>query len=66
MGRVRSPKRRVRDDNFMLGLSSDYRRIILGSCSNRLPIGGRTSRSFRSNLELQDLVAGAVVGEFPG
>ena len=27
MGRVRSPKRRVRDDNFMLGLSSDYRRI---------------------------------------
>ena len=28
MGRVRSPKRRVRDDNFMLGLCSDYRRIV--------------------------------------
>ena len=27
MGRVRSPKRRMRDDNFMLGLSSDYRPI---------------------------------------
>ena len=24
----RSPKRRVRDDDFMLGLSSDYRRIV--------------------------------------
>ena len=31
MGRVRSPKRRVRDDDFMVGyrrISSDYRRII--------------------------------------
>ena len=28
MGRVRSPKRRVRDDDFMLGLSSDYPRIV--------------------------------------
>ena len=46
-------------------LSSDYRRVILGSCSNRLSIGGSTSGSFRSNLELQDLVAGAVLGEFP-
>ena len=33
---VRSPKRRVRDDDFMLGLSS-----------NRLSIGGSNSRSFR-------------------
>ena len=24
MGRVRSPKRRVRDDDFMFGLSSDH------------------------------------------
>ena len=32
MGRVRSPKRRVRDDDFILG----YRRIS----SNRLSIGG--------------------------
>ena len=28
MGRVRSPKRRVRDDDFIVGLSSDYRRIV--------------------------------------
>ena len=31
MGRVRSPKRRVRDDDFMVGSSSDHLRIILGS-----------------------------------
>ena len=31
MGRVRSPKRRVRDDDFVFGLSSDYARIILES-----------------------------------
>ena len=51
MGRVRSPKRRVRDDDFILGLCSDivgYPRIS----SNRLSIGGSTSGSFRSNLEL--------------
>ena len=50
-------------------LSSDilgYPRIILGFCSNRLSIGGSTSRSFRSNLELQDFVAGAVFGEVAG
>ena len=34
-------------------LSSDYRRIIVGSCSNRLYIGGSNSESFRSNLELK-------------
>ena len=28
LGRVRSPKRRVRDDDFIVGLSSDYRRIV--------------------------------------
>ena len=31
IGRVRSPKRRVRDDDFMVGsgrISSDYRRIV--------------------------------------
>ena len=39
MGRVRSPKRRVRDDDFIVG----YRRIILGLWSNRLSIGGSTS-----------------------
>ena len=44
LGRVRSPKRRVRDDDFILGLSSD----ILGLWSNRLSIGGSTSRDFRA------------------
>ena len=43
MGRVRSPKRRVRDDDFIVGLCSDYARIS----SNRLSIGGSTSGSFR-------------------
>ena len=65
LGRVRSPKRRVRDDDFIVGLFSDivgYPRIS----SNRLSIGGSTSGSFRSNLELQDFVAGAVFGEVGG
>ena len=65
MGRVRSPKRRVRDDDFILGyprISSD----IVGLSSNRLSIGGSTSGSFRWNLELQDFVAGAVFGEVGG
>ena len=43
MGRVRSPKRRVRDDDFIVG----YRRIILGLWSNRLSIGGSTSGIIR-------------------
>ena len=38
MGRVRSPKRRVRDED----LSSDYPRIS----SNRLSIGGSASDTF--------------------
>ena len=45
MGRVRSPKRR-RDDDFMLGSCSDHARIILGSCSNCLSIGGSTLQEF--------------------
>ena len=36
MGRVRSPKRRVRDDDFVVGCG----RIILELSSNRLSIGG--------------------------
>ena len=28
MGRVRSPKRRVRDDDFVVGLSSNHGRIV--------------------------------------
>ena len=55
IGRVRSPKRRVRDDDFILGLSS-----------NRLYIGGSNSESFRCNLELKDFVAGAVFAEVGG
>ena len=47
-------------------LSSDYVRIIIGLSSNRLSIGGSTSGSFGSNLELNDFVAGAVLGEFEG
>ena len=66
MGRVRSPKRRVRDDDFILGLCSDYVRIILGMSSNRLSIGGSNSESFQCNLELIDFVAGAVFGEVRG
>ena len=45
MGRVRSPKRRVRDDDFIVGLSLD----ILGNrriSSNRLSIGGSNSETF--------------------
>ena len=66
MRRVRSPKRRVRDDDFILGLCSDYVRIMFGMSSNRLSIGGSNSRSFRWNLELTDFVAGAVFGEVGG
>ena len=62
LGRVRSPKRRVRDDDFIVG----YPRIILGLWSNRLSIGGSTSGIFRANLDLQDFVAGAVFGEVGG
>ena len=62
MGRLRSPKRRVRDDDFIV----DYRRIMFGMSSNRLSIGGSNSRSFCWNLELTDFVAGAVFGEVGG
>ena len=62
MGRVRSSKRRVRDDDFIVGLSSD----IVGLSSNRLSIGGSTAKIFRLYLELQDFVAGAVFGEVGG
>ena len=43
MGRVRSPKRRVRDDDFMVGLSSDHLRIMVGISSNRPYFGGNNS-----------------------
>ena len=34
IGRVRSPKRRVRDDDFMVGSSSDHPRIMVGLSSD--------------------------------
>ena len=46
MGSGRFAKRRVRDDDFIVGsgrMSSD----LVGLSSNRLSIGGSTSRSFR-------------------
>ena len=46
MGRVRSPKRRVRDDDFIVGsgrISSD----VVGLSSNRLSIGGSNSGILR-------------------
>ena len=66
IGRVRSPKRRVRDDDFIVGSWPDHGRIILGLSSNRLYIGGSNSESFRCNLELKDFVAGAVFAEVGG
>ena len=66
IGRVRSPKRRVRDDDFMVGSWSDHGRIMVGLSSNRLYIGGSNSGSFRCNLELKDFVAGAVFAEVGG
>ena len=53
IGRVRSPKRRVRDDDFIVGLCSDYVRIMFGLSSNRLSIGGSNSRILLWNLELR-------------
>ena len=47
---IRSPKRWVRDDDFIVGL---YPRIMLGMSSNRLYIGGSNSEISRSNLELR-------------
>ena len=56
MGRVRSPQRRVRDDDFLFGMSSDYPRIILES-----------SFFWRMHFrEFQNFVAGAVLGEVGG
>ena len=66
VGRVRSPKRRVRDDDFILGSWSDYPRIMVGLSWNHLYIGGSNLESFRCNLELKDFVAGAVFGEVRG
>ena len=54
MGRVRSPKRRVRDDDFVVGcgriiveLSSNYRRIIVELSSNYRRIVFLLAEAFR-------------------
>ena len=65
MGRVRSPKRRVRDDDFILGLSSDYPRISSDILESSF-YWRKHSGSIRWNLELQDFVVGAVFGEVGG
>ena len=59
IGRVRSPKRRVRDDDFMVGSWSDYPRIVF-------LLAEAIQRGFRCNLELKDFVAGAVFAEVGG
>ena len=40
------PKRRVRDDDFIVGSGRIWSDLV-GLSSNRLSIGGSTSRSFR-------------------
>ena len=65
LGRVRSPKRRVRDDDFILGLSSD----VFGLSSDYPRIVFLLAEAFREyplNLQLQDFVTGAVFGEVGG
>ena len=46
LGRVRSPKRRVRDDDFVFGLSSDYPRIVflLAEAFREFPLKSWASR----------------------
>ena len=72
MGSGRSPKRRVRDDDFIVGyrrIIVGYRRIIVGLSSDILESSfywRKHSGSIRWNLELQDFVAGALFGEVGG
>ena len=65
MGRVRSRKRRVRDDDFIVGCGrmwSDYRRIVclLAEAFRELPLKSGASR-FRGRR-----MAGALFGEVAG
>ena len=65
MGRVRSRKRRVRDDHFIVGCG----RIVVG-CGRIIVESSfywrKHSGSYRWNLELPDFVAGALFGEVAG
>ena len=58
MGRVRSPKRRVRDDDFIFGLSSDHARIVF--------ILAEAIQGFSADILNSDFVAGAIFGEVGG
>ena len=63
MGRVRSPKRRVRDDDFMVGSWSDYPRNLFESSF----YWRKQFTEFPLNyVELTDFMAGAVFGEVGG
>ena len=60
IGRVRSPKRRVRDDDFMVGSWSDYPRIVF-------ILAEAIQRVSAAILNLnKDFVAGAVFAEVGG
>ena len=59
IGPGRSPKRRVRDDDFIFGLSSDHGRIIVESSF----YWRKHFRKSPLNLELQVFVAGAIFGD---
>ena len=59
IGRVRSPKRRVRDDDFMLGSWSDCRRIVVESSF----YWRKQFRDFAVKSWTQNFVAGAVFGD---
>ena len=58
MGRVRSPKRRVRDDDFIVGLCSDFPRIVF--------LLAEALQGVAAEIERPDFVAGAVFGEVGG
>ena len=62
MGRVRSPKRRVRDDDFMLGLSIlraclDHDRIVVGLAESSEARISRPNLEPRISWQAQDLVS---------
>ena len=62
MGQVRSPKRQVRDDDSILGLSSDHARIVVESSL----YWRKQFREFPLKSIIQNFVAGAVFGEVGG
>ena len=59
MGSGRSPKRRVRDDDFIVGLCSDYPRIVFLLADALQGVSAEI-------LSFKIFVAGAVFGEVGG